>query len=232
LSNNLDPKTYFRKIRRKDTELAKYVKDNCLMVEMLTHSDKKRKSLVGNTENIFRIIQSINTPQSEPLKNWLAVIGYQKIQELEKPIKTQDKLENYYRSKGYSDDWINKRLLGIAIHQDLINEWNKAGVKDSADFATLARELSKSTFVIRPSEHLTLKNLSRTGNLRDNLTDLELILLMLSESATAEISRTTKPKNIKEAAKVAKKGGSIAGIARRKIEKATGKSFIDSKSSN
>lgn len=228
LTDSANPTDYLKKIRKRDEELGHYIGTNCPQVEMLTNTDKKRKTLAGNTEHILRIIQSIPSPKAEPFKRWLAKVGYERIEEIENPELAQERMKNLYEAKGYPQDWIDKRLRGIAIRQNLTDEWKERGITEQRDYAILTAEISKATFGITPSEYKKLKNIPEKSkaNLRDNMTDLELIFTMLGEKVTTELSKTEKPKGMNENKKVAKRGGNVAGNARKETEKELGRSVI------
>jgi hypothetical protein len=176
---------------------------------------------------MFRIIQSIPSPKAEPFKQWLAQVGYERIQEIENPELAQERLKQLYEQKGYPKDWIDKRLRGIAIRQNLTDEWQERGITAERDFSILTAEIAKATFGVTPSEHKELKGLSKKNeNLRDHMTDLELIFTMLGERVTTEISQMEKPNTFEKNKKVAKRGGSVAGTARRETEKELGRSIV------
>jgi DNA-damage-inducible protein D len=228
LTGSINPTDYLKKLRKRDLELGFYLGTNCPHVEMMTDTGKKRKTLAGNIEQIFRIIQSIPSPKAEPFKRWLAKVGYERVQEIENPELVQDRMKELYKQKGYPKDWIDKRLRGIAIRQNLTDEWKERGIEHEQDFAILTAEISKATFGMTPSEYKKYKNIPEKSkvNLRDNMTDLELIFTMLGERVTTEISQTEKPKSFDENKKVAKRGGKVAGNARKETEKEIKKSVI------
>ena len=177
----------------------------------------------------MRIIQSIPSPKAEPFKQWLAQVGYERIQEIENPELAQERMKELYEKKGYSKDWIDKRLRGIAIRQNLTDEWKERGITKEKDFAILTAEISKATFGLTPSEYKVHKGLTKKNqNLRDHMTDLELIFTMLGERVTTEISQQEKPETFDENKKVANRGGNVAGIARKQTEKELGHSVISS----
>jgi DNA-damage-inducible protein D len=181
LTDSLNPTDYLKKIRKRDEELGIYLGTNCPQIEMSTNTGKKRKTLAGNTEHILRIIQSIPSPKAEPFKRWLAKVGYERIEEIENPELAQERMKKLYEAKGYPADWIDKRLRGIAIRQNLTDEWRERGITENKDYAILTAEISKATFGLTPNEYRKLKNIPTTSkaNLRDNMTDLELIFTML-----------------------------------------------------
>ncbi|MBC8444180.1 Bro-N domain-containing protein [Candidatus Woesearchaeota archaeon] len=228
LTESVNPTDYLKKLRKRDSELRDYIGTNCPQIEMLTESNKKRLTLSGNTKDIFRIIQSIPSKKAEPFKQWLAQVGYDRVQEIENPELAQARMKEIYSAKGYSKDWIDKRLRGIAVRQNLTDEWKERGIESQKDFAILTAEISKATFGMIPSEYKKHKNLptkSKT-NLRDHMNDLELIFTMLGERVTTELSQDEKPDNFKKSKKVAKRGGKAAGNARKSTEKELGRSII------
>ncbi|MEK6816262.1 MAG: phage antirepressor protein, partial [Nanoarchaeota archaeon] len=181
----------------------------------------------ANTSNIFRIIQSIPSPKAEPFKQWLAQVGYDRIKEIENPELAQKRMKDIYKMKGYSDEWIEKRVRGIAIRDELTDEWKKRGVEEKREFSILTAEISKATFGMTPSEYQTFKGLKKE-NLRDHMNDLELIFSMLGERATTEIARTKDARGFVENKDAAIKGGNIAGDARKKLEFQTRRKVISS----
>ncbi len=195
---------------------------------MQTETGKKRKTLAGNTQDIFRLIQSIPSKKAEPFKRWLAKIGKERLDEIENPELAQERMKEIYEKKGYPKDWIDKRLRGIAIRQNLTDEWKDRGIEKQLDFAILTAEIAKATFGMTPSEYKNLKNLPKKSkvNLRDHMDDLELIFTMLGERVTTEISKKEKPDTFTQNKKVAKRGGKVAGNARKETEKELGRSVI------
>lgn len=179
----------------------------------------------GNTETIFRIAQSIPSPKAEPFKRWLARVGYERIQEIENPELATKRTRMLYKLKGYSQDWIEKRMRGIAIREELTDEWQKRGAREQRDYEILTAEISKATFNITPSEYKKLKGLKRE-NLRDHMDDFELIFTMLGERSTTEIHRQEKSKGVPKLKKDAKRGGKVAGLARKGLEKELGRSVV------
>ena len=179
----------------------------------------------ANTETMFRIIQSIPSPKAEPFKRWLAKVGYERVQEIEDPELATKRTRALYKAKGYSDDWIEKRMRGIAIREDLTDEWKKREVKQKREYEILTAEIAKAAFGITPGQHKKIKGLKRE-NLRDHMTDLELIFSMLGEAATTEITRTDDARGFDENKKSARKGGEVAGKARTDLEQKTGKRVV------
>ena len=227
LTDSADPTDYLKKMRKRDPELGIYIGTNCPQVHMTTHTGKKRLTLAADAEQLFRIIQSIPSPKAEPFKQWLARVGYERIQEIENPELAQERMKAIYEAKGYPKDWIDKRLRGIAIRQNLTDEWKERGITEQRDYAILTAEIAKATFGITPSEHKEIKGLTKKNqNLRDHMTDLELIFTMLGERVTTEVSQKEKPDGMKESMKVAKRGGSVAGVAREAAEKELGHSVV------
>ena len=230
LTDSNDPAQYFKRLKQRDEELAKLTDKGGvqfvppLMLEIDT-AGGIQKMYCWNTEGIFRLIQSIPSPKAEPFKCWLAKVGYERVQEIENPELATKRTRILYKLKGYSDDWIEKRMRGIAIREELTDEWQKRGAKEQRDYEILTAEISKATFGITPSEYKKLKKLERQ-NLRDHMNDLELIFTMLGERATTEIHRTEDSKGVSKLQKDAKAGGDIAGGARRELEKKLGKSII------
>ena len=181
-----------------------------------------------NTKSAFRLIQSIPSPKAEPFKRWLAQVGQDRLDEIENPELAQQRMKEIYEQKGYPQDWIDKRLRGIAIRQNLTDEWQERGIVTRKDFAILTAEISKATFGMTPSEYKKFKDLpEKSGaNLRDHMDDLELIFTMLGERVTTEISKKEKPETFEKNKKVAKRGGKVAGTARKETEKELGRSVI------
>lgn len=224
LTDSVNPTDYLKKIRKRDKSLATYLGTNCPQVEMLTESGKKRKILAANVKSLFRIIQSIPSPKAEPFKQWLSQVGYDRMLEIENPELAQERMKLLYEQKGYPKDWIDKRLRGIAIRQNLTDEWKKRGITEERDFAILTAEISKATFGMTPSQYKEFKGLTKKNqNLRDHMDDLELIFTMLGERVTTEISEKENPESFTESKKVARRGGSVAGTARKATEKELGR---------
>ena len=200
---------------------------NCKQLKMRATDGKMRLTDVANTEQILRIIQSIPSPKAEPFKQWLAQVGYDRVLEIENPELAQERMKELYEQKGYPKDWIDKRLRGIAIRQNLTDEWNSRGITDERDFAILTAEISKATFGMTPSAYKIYKGLdSPNQNLRDHMTDLELIFTMLGERVTTELSKQERPTSMPGHKSVARRGGRVAGNARKETEKELGHSII------
>jgi len=197
-------------------------------LKLMAPDGKLRETDCSNTETLFRIIQSIPSPKAEPFKRWLAKVGYERVQEIEDPELATKRTRALYKAKGYSDDWIEKRMRGIAIRGELTDEWQKRGVKEQKDYQILTSEISKATFGITPAQYKELKGLKRE-NLRDHMNDFELIFTMLGERATTEIHKTEDSKGVVKLKQDANDGGDIAGVARKKLEKRLGKAIVPDK---
>ena len=227
LTDSVNPTDYLKKMRKRDEALANYLGTICPQVEMMTETGKKRRTLAANVQALFRIIQSIPSPKAEPFKLWLAQVGYERVQEIENPELAQERMKELYEQKGYPKDWIDKRLRGIAIRQNLTDEWKERGITEQSDYAILTAEISKATFGMAPSDYKMYKGLTKKNqNLRDHMTDLEQIFTMLGERVTTEISQKEKPDTFQKSKLVAKRGGNVAGVAREQAEKELGRSIV------
>ncbi len=224
LTDSVDVKQYIKRMRSRNKELDFNWGTICTPLEMIAADGKKRAVSCANTEGIFRIIQSVPSPKAEPFKRWLAKVGYERVQEIDDPELATQRTRALYKAKGYSDAWIEKRMRGIAVRDELTEEWKKRGVQESRDFAILTAEISKATFGVTPSEYQKHKGLQRE-NLRDHMTDLELIFSMLGEAST-EIARNRDAQGFDENKHAARAGGKIAGDARIQLEKASGQKVI------
>lgn len=222
LTDSADVRQYIKKMRQRDPKLNSYWGTICTPLEMKAKDGKKRKVTGANTEGIFRIIQSIPSAKAEPFKRWLAKVGYERIQEIENPEIATKRTRALYKAKGYSDAWIKKRMRGIEIRESLTDEWKKRGVKENPEYAILTAEISKATFGMTPSEYQKFKGLKRE-NLRDHMNDLELIFTMLGEASTTEIARNKNAQGFHENKLATREGGSVAGKARKDLEKKSGK---------
>jgi DNA-damage-inducible protein D len=232
LTDSPDPKDYWYRMKKRMNEEEQIeLSTICRQLKLPASDGKKYKTDCANTEGILRIIQSIPSPKAEPFKRWLAKVGYERIEEIENPELAQERMKQLYEQKGYDKNWIDKRLRGIAIRQNLTDEWKDRGITEHRDYAILTAEISKATFGMTPSEYKKLKNIptKSKANLRDNMTDLELIFTMLGEKVTTEISENENPKGMTENKKVAKRGGKVAGDARKNTEKEIGRSVISDK---
>ena len=224
LTDSNDPKQYIQRMKRRDTELAKgWVQ--FVHTLLMDTAGGKQKMLCSNTESLLRIIQTIPSPKVEPMKRWLAKVGFERIQEIEDPELATKRTRFLYKAKGYPDSWIEKRMRGIAIREELTDEWRNRGAREQRDYEILTAEISKATFGITPSEYKELKGLKRQ-NLRDHMDDFELIFTMLGERSTTEIHKVENSKGVEKLKKDAKEGGEIAGVARRKLEKRLKRSIV------
>src|SRR3989338_388720 len=224
LPDSPQPKTYWAKMKDRDKEMSQPF-PFWEQLKLLAEDGKMRETDCANTETILRIIQSIPSPKAEPFKRWLAKVGYERIKEIEDPELATKRTRFLYKAKGYSDDWIEKRMRGIAIREELTDEWQKRGAQQQKDYEILTAEISKATFGITPSDYKKLKSLKRE-NLRDHMDDFELIFTMLGERSTTEIHRTENSQGIPKLKKDAKEGGEIAGVARKTLEKRLGRSVV------
>ena len=222
LAESKDGGAYWRKLKQRLKAEGSEVVTICHGLKLKAPDGKMRTTDCANTEGIFRIIQSIPSPKAEPFKRWLAKVGYERVQEIENPELAQKRTRALYKAKGYSDEWIEKRMRGIAIREELTDEWDKRGIKEQRDYAILTAEISKATFGMTPSEYKEFKGLNRE-NLRDHMTDLELIFSMLGEASTTEITRNTDAQGFDQSKIAAQKGGKIAGDARKQLEIESGK---------
>ncbi|MFA5793372.1 MAG: Bro-N domain-containing protein [Candidatus Gracilibacteria bacterium] len=229
LTESSNPQVYWRVLKKRllfeglDETVTK-----CNALKMLAPDGKMRLTDVADTKTLFRLIQSIPSKKAEPFKMWLAQVGKERLDEIENPELAQERMKIIYEQKGYSKDWIDKRLRGMAVRQNLTDEWRERGLTHEKDYAILTAEISKATFGMTPNEYKRYKEIpaKSKSNLRDNMTDLELIFTMLGEKVTTEISHNEKPKHMVEHKKVAKRGGSVAGHARKLTEKELGRSVI------
>jgi len=229
LTDSHDPNDYWYRMKdRIKTEDGFELSTICRRLKLTASDGKIRYTDCANVEGLFRIIQSIPSPKAEPFKRWLAKVGKERINEIENPELAQERMKDLYEQKGYPKDWIDKRLRGVAIRQGLTDEWKERGIKEDKDFAILTAEISKATFGMVPSEYKEFKNLPKQSNinLRDHMTDLELIFTMLGERVTTEISQNEKPHTISKHKDVAQRGGKVAGDARKQTEKEIGTSVI------
>lgn len=225
LTDSANPTDYLKKMRKRDPELGSYLGTNCPQVAMKTDTGKFRQTLAASVKGLFRIIQSIPSTKAEPFKQWLAQVGYDRILEIENPELAQERMKSLYEQKGYPKDWIDKRLRGIAIRQNLTDEWKKRGITEEREYAILTAEISRATFGMTPTEYKDFKGLTgRNQNLRDHMDDLELIFTMLGERVTTEISQKEEPETFTASKKIAKRGGKVAGVARKETEKELGRS--------
>ena len=228
LTGTANPRRYWSDLKRKlKAEGANELYEKIVQLKMLSSDGKRYKTDVANTEQLLRIIQSIPSPKAEPFKAWLAMVGKERIEETIDPEQAIDRALDTYLKKGYSEEWIHQRLLAIRIRNELTDEWKKRGVQKGKEYAILTDEISRAWSGMTTGQYKRLKGLTKE-NLRDNMTDLELVLTMLAEASTTDISKTAKPQTFEENKQVAKRGGK-AGIARQALEAETGKPVITEK---
>ena len=225
LTDSANPTDYLKKMRKRDEELGIYIGTNCPQVEMLAATGKKRKTLATNTKGLLRIIQSIPSPKAEPFKIWLAQVGSERLDEIADPEKAIVRGADFYRAKGYTEGWINQRLQTIEMRKELTDEWKNRGIEKEKDYAILTNEMTKAWSGFTVGEYKQLKGLKKE-NLRDNMTNIELVLNMLAEVTTTAFSKNEKPDTFTKNVKVAKKGGSVAKNARLDIERNLGDTVI------
>ena len=232
LTESSKPRDYWYRVKKRASEDEKMeLSTICRQLKVQSKDGKKYNTDCSNTEGVFRIIQSIPSPKAEPFKRWLAKVGKERLDEIENPELAQERMKELYEQKGYPKDWIDKRLRGIAIRQNLTDEWKQRGIKEHSDYAILTAEISKATFGMTPSEYKEYKNIPIKSkiNLRDNMDDLELIFSMLGERVTTEISKKEKPNTFLKNKKVAQRGGKVAGNALKETEKELGRNVITDK---
>ena len=225
LTDSKNPQVYWRVLKKRLLEEGNETVTNCNALKMLAVDGKMRKTDVADTEQLFRLIQSIPSKKAEPFKLWLAQIAAERLDEMQDPEITIDRALKQYLELGYSENWINQRLKSIEIRKELTDEWKKRGLKEGVQFATLTNIITKAWADRTTKEYKVLKGLKKE-NLRDNMTNTELILNMLAEASTKDISEATEPKNFEESKTVAKQGGNVANVARKELEAKTGKKVV------
>lgn len=228
LTDTVDAKDYIKKMKKRDSSLNTNWGTICPLVEMIAADGRKRKVQSAEAQGMLRLIQSIPSIKAGPFKLWLAQVGYERLEEIENPELATHRSRDLYKQKGYPDDWIKKRMRSIAIREELTDEWKNHELKEQKEYTILTAEISKATFGLIPSKHKKLKRL-KTENLRDHMTDLELIFSMLGEASTTAIVKTKNPKGFIENKKTAKEGGAIAGNARKAPEIKTGEKVVNDK---
>ena len=228
LTDSADPTTYWRVMKKRLKDEGNQTVTNCNALKMIASDGKRRFTDVANTEQLLRIIQSIPSPKAEPFKLWLASVGRERIEETIDPEKSIDRALETYLKKGYSREWINQRLQAIQVRKELTDEWQACGVKKGSEYAILTDEITRAWAGLTTRQYKQLKGLKKE-NLRDNMTTMELVLNMLAEASTTDISKTEQPQDFEENCEVARMGGEIAGIARKALEKRTRRSVITSK---
>ena len=225
LTESKNPQIYWRVMKKRLLDEGNETVTNCNGLKMLAADGKMRLTDVADTEQLFRLIQSIPSPKAEPFKLWLAQVGRERIDEIEDPEIGIDRLMETYLRKGYSKEWINQRLKSIEIRKDLTDEWDNRGVKKGPEYAILTDEISKAWSGFTTKEYKSFKDLKKE-NLRDNMTNLELVLNMLAEATTTEISKEKNPETFDDSKEIARQGGTIAGNTRKEIEEKTGKKVV------
>ena len=228
LTDSTNPTDYLKKMRKRDELLSSYLGTNCPQVEMVGTTGKKRKVLAATAEQVLRIIQSIPSPKAEPFKLWLAQVGRERIEETIDPEQAIDRALETYLKKGYSVDWVHQRLLSIRVRNELTAEWQARGVEQGREYAILTDEITKAWSGMTTRQYKNLKGLKKE-NLRDNMSTTEIILNMLAETSTRDISAAEKPNGFTESVQIARQGGEVAGIARKALEQRTGTSVITPK---
>jgi len=224
LSGTDNPRRYWSDLKRKlKNEGVNELYEIIVQLKIEAEDGKMRETDCADAQGLFRIIQSIPSPKAEPFKRWLAKVGYERLEEIENPELAAKRMREIYKQKGYSDEWIEKRMRGIAVRDELTEEWKKRGVKEQKEYAILTAEISKATFGMTPAEYKTFKELDKPNeNLRDHMTDLELIFTMLGEASTSEIARKKDTQGFIDNKKAALEGGTVAGNARRELEEKSG----------
>ncbi len=224
LTDSLDAGAYWRKLKERLKKEGNETVTDCHAFKMTAADGKQRMTDMADAEQLLRLIQSVPSPKAEPFKRWLARVGYERLQEIENPELASQRMREIYRQKGYSEAWIEKRMRGIAVRDELTDEWKKREVKERAEYAILTAEISKATFGMTPKEYRDYKALTHPGdNLRDHMTDLELIFTMLGEASTTEIARNTDARGFPENRQAAREGGKVAGNARQELEGKSGR---------
>lgn len=218
-------RNYWKVLKHRLTKEGNETVTNCNRLKMQAEDGKMRTTDVADTEQLFRLIQSIPSPKAEPFKLWLAKVGYDRVQEIENPELAQERMKEIYEKKGYSKSWIDKRLRGIAVRQDLTDEWKQRGANEKIEYAILTNEIMQGTFGMKVDQYKAFKNLKRE-NLRDHMTDLELILTMLGEATSTKLTKDRNSKGFQKLKKDAQDGGKVAGRTRKDIELQSGKKVI------
>ena len=227
LTESTKPRDYWYRLKKRERVSGIELSTNCRQLKMKAKDGKMRETEIADTETLLRIIQSISSPKAEPFKRWLAKVGYERLEEIENPELASKRTREIYKTKGYSDKWIEKRMRSIAIRDELTDEWKKRGVKERIEYAILTAEISKATFGLTLSQYREVKGLKRQ-NLRDHMTDLKLIFSMLGEASTTKVARAKDAKGFTENKDAARIGGRIAGNARIELEKESGENIISS----
>lgn len=225
LTDSSNPRNYWNMLKSRELEHGIELYTFCVQLKLLSTDGKFYATDCADTESMLRIVQSIPSRKAEPFKRWLAKVGYERVQEIDDPELAQKRMKELYKAKGYSDEWVEKRVRGIAIRDELTDEWGKRGVKEEKEYAILTAEISKATFGLTPSEYKRVKGLEHQ-NLRDHMNDLELIFTMLGEASTTKIARKKDSQGFLENKDAAKKGGTVAGVARKELEKESDENVV------
>lgn len=226
LTGSIDGGRYMRALRSRDTGLASFLNRHQKSLSITTSQGRARRVNCANRQGLFRILQSVPSPRLEPFKQWLAQMGEERLQEIENPEQAVLRAREYYKQKGYDEEWIDQRVKGIEVREELTDEWSERGVKDGIEYAILTAEISRGTFGIKPGQHKELKQLKKSDNLRDHMSNAELLFTALGELTTTEITRTDDAQGFSEARKAAVEGGDIAGLSRRALEARTGRKVV------
>lgn len=227
LSESKDPNDYWYRLKKREKENGVELSTNCRRLKLLAKDGKLRLTDVAYTKGLLRIIQSIPSRNAEPFKQWLAQVGHERLDEIADPEKAMERAVNMYRAKGYSEEWISQRMKSIGIRKEMTGEWDRAGV-EGAEYGILTNEISRACFGIDTRDHKNIKGLKKES-LRDNMSDAELVINMLAELSTTEISKTEHPKGFEQSKDIAQRGGTIAGDARKNLEKQTKKKIVTSR---
>ena len=225
LTDSANPTDYLKKLRKRDVDLGAYLGTNCPQVEMINEDGKKRKVLAGSTKDVLRLVQSIPSPKAEPFKVWLAQVGSERLDEIADPQKAIDRAIATYREKRNPEEWITQRMMTIKMRKELTAEWQQRGITQEKDYAILTNEMTKAWSGLSVKEYKKLKGLKKE-NLRDNMTNIELVLNMLAEVTTTELSQKEKPETFNQNKEIAKRGGKFAGETRQRYEKELGRKII------
>ena len=231
LTESKDPNAYWRKLKQRLKEEGNQTVTNCHQLKMPAKDGKMRMTDVATTKQLLRLIQSVPSPNAEPFKLWLAQVGSERLDEIADPELSIERAINNYRQQGYSEEWISQRIRSMEIRKDLTAEWDRSGVEKGLEYAILTDEISRASFGLTTNQHKRIKGLKKE-NLRDNMTNAELVINMLGELATTEISKSENPNGFEESQDVAKRGGTIAGNARRELEANTGRKVISKSNAN